>query len=148
MYEGAGGLRWRSPLHTFVDVLEDIVTDALTTAHSGKKADQCNLELRNRHLFVEPRFSSVRGFSVSYAQSVGLHRQSMLPEGKFQELILQTSLNFLLKSCQVAFWNSFGVINVITEGILVMLPVLIVWNLQMPLLRKLLIIWCFAVRIL
>ena len=52
-----------------------------------------------------------------------------------------------LTSIQVAFWNYFGVTNIITEGILLLGPIVIIWNLQMPLVRKLVIFWCFAVRI-
>ncbi|CAD6581439.1 MAG: hypothetical protein ASARMPREDX12_000463 [Alectoria sarmentosa] len=46
----------------------------------------------------------------------------------------------------IAFWNYFGVFNIVTEGTLVMLPIVIIWNVQMPLGRKLIIVWCFAVR--
>ena len=49
---------------------------------------------------------------------------------------------------QVSFWNYFEVTNMITEGILVVLPIIIFWNLQMPWVRKMVIVWCFAVRIL
>ena len=54
----------------------------------------------------------------------------------------------ILISIQVSFWNYFGVTNIITEGILVVLPIIIFWNLQMPLVRKIMIVCCFAVRIL
>ena len=53
----------------------------------------------------------------------------------------------ILTPIQITFWRCFGVLNIVTECILVMLPMLIIWNVQMPLGRKAVIVWCFAVRI-
>ena len=53
----------------------------------------------------------------------------------------------LLTPIQITFWSCFGVLNIVTESILVVLPMVIIWNVQMPLGRKAMIVWCFAVRI-
>ena len=49
---------------------------------------------------------------------------------------------------QKSFWNYFGILNILTDAAVVLLPAIIVWRLQMNQKRKTVIISCFAARVL
>ena len=49
---------------------------------------------------------------------------------------------------QIAFWTFYGVLNILIELMLIALPACTIWNLQMPLGRKAIVMSCFAIRIL
>lgn len=49
---------------------------------------------------------------------------------------------------RVSFWTAYGVINILTEAILIFLPTYTIWNLHMPGQRKAAAIACFAIRVL
>ncbi|KAL9023803.1 MAG: hypothetical protein Q9196_006963 [Gyalolechia fulgens] len=48
---------------------------------------------------------------------------------------------------QTSFWTSYGVLNLVTEAALVMLPLVIVWKIQTKTTKKAIIFLCFAARI-
>ncbi|KAI4267971.1 MAG: hypothetical protein L6R38_008012 [Xanthoria sp. 2 TBL-2021] len=48
---------------------------------------------------------------------------------------------------RTAFWNAYGVLNLITEAALLGLPLIIVWKIQTKLKKKVVIFLCFASRI-
>lgn len=48
---------------------------------------------------------------------------------------------------QVAFWNYVGVVNVLTDLPLLVLPVIIIWSVNVDLKRKVTVFGCFAPRI-
>ena len=48
---------------------------------------------------------------------------------------------------QVSFWTSYGIINMLTEVIVISLPVVIIWKVHMLAKQKLVVIACFAVRL-
>lgn len=54
----------------------------------------------------------------------------------------------LLTFPQTGFWNYFGALNIVTEGLLIAVPIFIIWKLRVSLTRKVFIVFCFAVRIL
>lgn len=47
---------------------------------------------------------------------------------------------------QTSFWTVYGVINILTEVILISLPTYTIWNLRMSGQRKSVAIACFAIR--
>ncbi|KAL9010554.1 MAG: hypothetical protein Q9173_004521 [Seirophora scorigena] len=48
---------------------------------------------------------------------------------------------------RAAFWNAYGALNLITEAALLILPLVIVWNIQTQRKKKAIIVSCFASRI-
>ena len=49
---------------------------------------------------------------------------------------------------QTAFWTYFETVNIITDVMLILLPLGIIWKLQARKARKAIIFGCFAVRVL
>ena len=83
-HDGIGCVRWRSPLHTFIDVLEALFTHTTTATHSSKVSNSVGLGLGSYDNIMGFHWASGSGFPVSGAQSLGNHEQSMLPYGIFQ----------------------------------------------------------------
>ena len=48
---------------------------------------------------------------------------------------------------QTAFWTYFGILNILTDTSLIVLPLMIIWKLQMNLKSKISIACCFGARI-
>ncbi|MCJ1361828.1 hypothetical protein MMC16_000928 [Acarospora aff. strigata] len=48
---------------------------------------------------------------------------------------------------RVAFWNYFGVLNILTDFPLLVLPLIVIWGVNVDLKRKIIIFGCFAPRI-
>ncbi|KAI4169554.1 MAG: hypothetical protein LQ343_005634 [Gyalolechia ehrenbergii] len=48
---------------------------------------------------------------------------------------------------RTSFWTSYGVLNLVTEAALVVLPLVIVWKIQTKTMKKAIIFLCFASRI-
>ncbi|MCJ1365418.1 hypothetical protein MMC16_004539 [Acarospora aff. strigata] len=61
---------------------------------------------------------------------------------------LPSPWNFLDNKCidRIAFWNSFGVLNILTDLPLIILPLVIIWSINIEVRRKLVILACFAPR--
>jgi hypothetical protein len=54
----------------------------------------------------------------------------------------------VLTPCQVTFWNANGAFDILTDVAIILLPVHLVWPLQMPWKRKGLVVVAFGSRIL
>ena len=48
---------------------------------------------------------------------------------------------------QISFWESYAVLNLVTETALLVLPVYTMWNVHIQMRQKLTVIACFAARI-
>ena len=79
------------------------------------------------------------------SKNLGNERQQMHRRGA--TLIRYTNLDSA-DTLQIAFWTYFETVNIITDSMLVLLPLGIIWNLQARKARKAIIFGCFAVRIL
>lgn len=75
------------------------------------------------------------------------YQQSMYRPSMCSQLSSSTSPTSPLTLYQAAFWNSYGALNLITEAALLILPLVIVWNIQTQRKKKAIIVSCFASRI-
>lgn len=53
----------------------------------------------------------------------------------------------LLTAQQVSFWTSYGVVNILTEVALIGLPIFAIWKVHIPKSKKLIVMSCFALRV-
>lgn len=61
-------------------------------------------------------------------------------------LDLATPFKTLTRAMQTTFWTYFGIMNIVTDLALVLLPFVIVWKLQVTAARKVVVAGCFASR--
>lgn len=70
--------------------------------------------------------------------------ESLLQPSKASACSLFTVANFE----EAVFWDYFGVTNIITDFVLILLPVNVLWDIQINKGRKVAILGCFASRLL
>lgn len=98
---------------------------------SGYHLD-CHIRVRDR-------------ISMPDTKDLGIEWEQMYKRGKTQ--VRYATLDSS-DSRQIAFWSYFETVNIITDLMLILLPLSIVWGLQARKARKAIIFGCFAVRIL
>jgi len=57
-------------------------------------------------------------------------------------------VNLVADSCQIAFWDATGMVDIVTDVALIALPMIVIWDLRMNWQTKLVVISTFAFRIL
>ena len=70
--------------------------------------------------------------------------ESLLQPGKTSACSLLIVANFE----EAVFWDYFGVTNITTDFVLILLPVSVLWDIQINKGRKMAILGCFASRLL